>query len=343
MCVKIRAIIPNVNTHDSISMKPVRSLLIVACALPILSSTSGYSWSAPGHQAIAQAAMQMLKGTPTEAKVNAILDGESVADAAIWLDRVREHFKFDNPSDDDEAAVFRQDFPGNENWHFCNYIVGSTTYDFSSKFSSNDDVVHALERAIAVLEGSASKMTKQQALRSVFHLVGDIHQPLHCITGYYDLSDLNHPVLLKDVEDPKAAAEDRGGNQLYYTRSQELHALWDLGLPRRISTNINTLALKLIVTTAGSSMITEGDFHHWPEIWAGDSMKQANAAYAGITFDLAAFVPNPRHAGQQMLKISVSLPAGEKGYKESQQPTVQDQLTKAAVHLTQLLSKINFK
>lgn len=308
-----------------------------------LSAIRAYCWSAPGHEAIAEAAMQMLKGTPAEAKVNAILAGENPTNASIWLDLVREHFKFPTQAENDEVAAFGTNFPGNANWHFCNFIVGSSSYDFNSKYASNDDVVHALENAIAVLEGANSTMTKKEALRVVFHLAGDIHQPLHCITGFYNTNDMSHPVLLTDVPDPKHAAEDRGGNQLYYTKSQELHALWDLGLPNSISKDIDTLASKLVVPSWDTQMVTTGDYHHWAETWAGDSMQQANAAYDGISFDSAAIVDNPRHPGQKMLKISISLPGGTKAYKSAQKQRAQDQLTKSAVHLAQLLSKIDFK
>jgi len=301
-----------------------------------------HCWSAPGHEAIAEAAMQMLKGTPAEAKVNAILNGEDPTNASIWLDLVREHHKFQTQAENDEAAAFNTNFHGNANWHFCNFIVGSTSYSLTSKYASNEDVVHALENAIAVLEGANSKMTKKQALRVVFHLVGDIHQPLHCITGFYDTNDMQHPVLLTDVPNPKQAAEDRGGNQLYYTESQELHALWDFSLPNSISPDVDTLASKLVVSSWDSQMQTAGDYHHWAEVWAGDSMVQANAAYDRIQFNSAAMVDNPRHPGQTMLKIDVSLPNGIKAYKQAQKQRAEDQLTKAAVHLAQLLNKINF-
>jgi hypothetical protein len=44
---------------------------IIAFKLTII---SGLCWSAPRHQAIAIAALQMIKGTPAEAKVNAIAE-----------------------------------------------------------------------------------------------------------------------------------------------------------------------------------------------------------------------------------------------------------------------------
>jgi hypothetical protein len=74
-------------------------------------------------------------------------------------------------------------------------------------------------------------MSKRIALRVLIHLVGDIHQPLHCGTGYYDVRNLARPKL---ISRPSEAArfrntEDRGGNQLFYGTGKfdELHAYWD--------------------------------------------------------------------------------------------------------------------
>lgn len=319
-------------------MKIIMTLPFVMTML----STSSFGWSSPGHEAIARASIQMLDNQ-TRDKVNAILDGESIDDAAIWLDRVREDYSFPEESDAEEAAQFRQTFPRNESWHFCNFIVGSTQYDFSSKYASPDDVVHALENAIAVLEGASSKMTKEQALRSVIHLVGDIHQPLHCITGYFDLSDMSRPVLISNVDDPQTAPQDRGGNQLYYTSSQELHAMWDLTLPKHVASDVATLASDITTASAASAPITPGDYHHWAETWAGESMQQANGAYDGIRFNSAAYVSNPRHPNQQMLKINISFQQGARGYIAAEEGVCKAQLRKAALHLTQLLEKINFQ
>src|SRR5215469_12510170 len=68
----------------------------------------------------------------------------------------------------------------------------------SGPFSSQNDIVHAIRTAIDVLEARSSRFTKVQALRIIVHLVGDIHQPLHTVSGYYDVTDLEHPKLISD-------------------------------------------------------------------------------------------------------------------------------------------------
>jgi hypothetical protein len=314
---------------------------ILTVLTSILIPITGYCWSAPGHQAIAIAAMGMIKGTDTETKVNQILDGEDISDAAIWLDRIRDDFKFTDPAAKQEAADFKKSSPDSPAWHFCNFAVGSTAYDFGSKYMADDDVVHALTNAISVLEGNSTAMTKKQALRTVVHLVGDIHQPLHCITGFYDITNKKKPKLLDDVPDPKTATQDRGGNQLMYTKSENLHHCWDLVLPDDVSKDIPTLAQD--ITSSSLDPIPATDHHHWPEAWAGASMQAANVAYVGISYKSAAFVPDPRDPNKQDLQITIGLPSGQKKYKAAQDPHAQEQLRLGALHLAQLLSKIQFK
>ncbi len=295
----------------------------------------GLGWSAPGHKAVALAALEML---PKEKKdrVLQILGGTSLEDASTWLDDLREG-KVKDPA-------FNRNFPGNREWHFVDYPVGSDHYASDSPFSSPDDVVRALENAVGVLEGKPSAMSAQQAMMVVIHLAGDIHQPLHCSCGFYDLADKSKPRLLASVADPKNTPSDRGGNQLYYTETQELHAMWDMALPRMIAKSPAELAS--IITTPGfdKQPRTPGDYHNWPEQWASDSMRQASEAYKGITFKSADDkFPDPRHEGKTMLRIMIGLPGGTAAYKEARKPQAQEQLRKAALHLAQLLDSIHYK
>ncbi len=318
----------------------MKTLLLIVVSL-LIAHASSYGWSSPGHEAIAIAAMDLLKGTPAETNVLTILDGEAPDAAAIWLDQIREGTVFSNTTAEAEAKAFRKDFPDSASWHFCNFIVGSTNYSVSSKYATGDDVVHALTNAIGVLEGAPSKMTKKQALRCILHLVGDIHQPLHCITGFYDVSDLSQPKMLSDVSDPATALQDRGGNQLMFTKTEDLHHFWDLTLPAAVPSNGGTLASAIEATPLSSQPVTPGDFHHWPKTWAGESMVQANAAYKGIVDDSATFLNGTQTS--KNLQITIKLPGGESGYKADEVSRAQAQLTLAAVRLAQLLSSINYQ
>ncbi len=70
----------------------MKRLLFVVAATSSLPMAS-FSFCAPGHEAMAPAAFQMLD-SQTKATVNAIVAGQSIADSVISPDRVRESLEF---------------------------------------------------------------------------------------------------------------------------------------------------------------------------------------------------------------------------------------------------------
>ena len=103
-------------------------------------------------------------------------------------------------------------------------------------FVGPDDIVHALRQAIAILEAVTPPpdFSKQPALRWLVHLVGDLHQPFHVTTGYYDPNAAKFATKPARINAPAAAAVggvlgDRGANRLLFSASESnnLHALWD--------------------------------------------------------------------------------------------------------------------
>jgi hypothetical protein len=215
--------------------------------------------------------------------------------------------------------------------------LGANDYREVAAFKSVNDVVHAIKRCVAVLETPETRpddFTKSQALRLLVHLVGDIHQPLHCGTGFYDLSDLSHPVLITDPRLCRGKPNDRGGNDLFFGTdpNQELHALWDDSLVFAIRNSANYRSLANWLDSTQSVSPTTGDYNNWPEQWAIDSVQQARKAYQGITLRSASI--EDRH-----LRIVIQLPAD---YIEKNQPAAAAQLASAGVHLAQLLNAMQW-
>jgi len=76
-------------------------------------------------------------------------------------------------------------------WHYID--IGIDPGDPQPSLEPGDDneahgnVVQALKRAVVVLQGGSDPyiQTKAVACAMVMHLVGDIHQPLHCATKYF--------------------------------------------------------------------------------------------------------------------------------------------------------------
>jgi hypothetical protein len=309
---------------------------IIVLSAVILLTTPAYPWGVEGHQAIGEAARTML--TPkARTEIQRVLGDDDLASIALWLDDVRNQARHHTGplKNDPEAKAFNLKFPENASWHFVNLPVGFTGYSLNGPFSSPNDIVHALRRAIDVLEGKSSEFTKVQALRIIVHLVGDIHQPLHTVSGYYDLTDPERPELISDPEVALGKPQDRGGNQLFYTKSLELHALWDGKLVEKVAGSTSFQKLVEILTSNPPRSKTPGNYHSWPIKWAEDSEAVAIGAYNGIQFGAAKLGTNGT-----IERIEIKFPSG---YVPAEVPRVQLQLSKAAVHLAQLLNAIKYE
>jgi hypothetical protein len=228
-------------------------------------------------------------------------------------------------------------------WHFVNLPLGATSFQQVTRFDAPDNIVHAIARCIEVLEAPSPRpedFTKLQALRLLVHFVGDIHQPLHCGTGFYTFSESGSPQL--DIEPERAFGKpnDRGGNLLYYGANaiQQLHALWDKVLVEEVGDSFDYRVLTEFLRKfylPKEIGRTPGDYHEWGKLWAIDSVRVAALAYRGISFGIADF-----DADGSLSRIEISLPPG---YHESNKSRAAFQLAKAGVHLAQLLDSIDWQ
>ena len=80
---------------------------------------------------------------------------------------------------------------------------------------------------------------------------------------------------------------------------------------------------------------TPGDFHQWAELWATDSVHQAEKVFNKVSFGAATLDPNN---STRFKKITIKLPAT---YSTDQLPRSRTQIAKAGVHLAQLLNSID--
>ena len=306
--------------------------------LALLVASPLQAWGPLGHSAIAVIAQKHLS-VAAQSHVAALLaqgHDTDLASVANWADEVRAAAANRGPlKSDPEAALFNAKFPTNALWHFVDLPLGAEDYREVASFTSFNDIIHVIKRCLTVLERAESReddFTRPQALRLLVHLVGDIHQPLHCGTGFYDLADLKHPVLIRDPRLCSGKPNDRGGNDLFFGSepNQELHALWDesLVLAIRNSTDYRSLADWLDATQSVNP--TPGDYHDWPEQWAIDSVRQARRVYQDLQFGEATI-------DGQRLRITIQLPSN---YIDENRSLAATQLVKAGMRLAQLLNSL---
>lgn len=170
--------------------------------------------------------------------------------AARWPDDIRKQFAYDHPK-----------------WHYIDYPYVPTDADGKVTPPKLDD-----ENALTELQGqedalrkSDNAATKAIAACWVMHLVGDLHQPLHCVTMY-------------TAELPEG---DRGGNELYVKAGPRggtlnLHSLWDgliLGAERYTDAKNVAAELENRSEFAKDKLIELKSTD--PQVWAKESFELA--------------------------------------------------------------------
>ncbi len=314
-------------------MKKTLSFILLSASTCL----SAFGWGQEGHQAVGQVAKGLISDS-TRAQIVKILGNDDLAAVATWADEVRAAARGQGPlTADSEVKQFNKTFPDNSAWHFVNLPLGAAQYTDGALGSATNDVVHAINNCVAALEGTPSKLTKVQALRLLVHFVGDIHQPLHVGTGYFEIDDVHSPVLITDPAQAVGKPDDMGGNDLFFTASEELHAFWDVTLVKNVAKTADFTALAGVLSQNidKTKWKDSGDHHAWAKTWAGDSVKQALQAYQPITFGAAEVDTHNR-----LRKISITKPAS---YEQDETTIVQTQLAKAGFHLAELLDNINWK
>ncbi len=273
-----------------------------------------------------------------------------------------------------EANQFNLNFFNNGNWHFLNLPIGTDSFEEDTVFNpDSNNVVDAINGAIAVLEGGKSgygtgknnnaEFTKKEALRLIVHFVGDIHQPLHVGTGFYDIKTaagttikvatnailISEPSKILDNTGQKIVLQnDTGGNSVHTSdtnKALELHAHWDNILVENFangSKSSHDLANKM-TSKVGSQVAsvdtfnTPGDYHSWAAAWATDSVKESKGVYDGLTFNSVTFDANGKIQSIQVDNLSGS------SYDQNQAQRAEAQLEKAGAHLALLLNSIKIK
>jgi hypothetical protein len=160
-----------------------RISILFALFLPALA----FAWGSTGHRAVATIAKKNIDTTAIRI-VQQFLGTMSFEEAATWMDDVRDDHSYDYMKP----------------WHYVNIDSGGTY-----KRNPKGDVVSMLDSVISELRNykKLKREKVQTDLKILFHLCGDIAQPLHA--GY---------------------GKDLGGNTVtvsFDDVSTNLHSVWD--------------------------------------------------------------------------------------------------------------------
>ena len=196
-----------------------------------------------GHQVVGALADDML--TPkAKAQVQGLLDPAggpaTLASVATWADEIR---------------VLR---PATRPWHYITLQIGDPRPDVARADTPN--VVTALDRQLAVLaKPDADRYAREEALKWVVHLVGDLHQPLHAGEDH-----------------------DKGGNLAKVRvnrRAYALHAVWDYVLLERLRLPVDSVKALLEREMAADPVWITGNAGGTPAAWALETHALSPACY----------------------------------------------------------------
>jgi len=169
-------------------MKKTFSYLAFVILL-LSTSQKSFAWGRTGHELVAEVAFSILD-EGTQKIVKQYLGNMTIEEAANWMDNERSNSYYN---------FMRK-------WHYMDIDKGEKYVPTNER-----NILSVLHSAIVELrEREKTGMTKKEIknrLLLIFHLVGDLHQPLH--TGY---------------------AIDKGGNTIQVNSpyvSGNLHSVWD--------------------------------------------------------------------------------------------------------------------
>ncbi|HVZ74006.1 MAG TPA: S1/P1 nuclease [Polyangia bacterium] len=190
----------------------------------VVASPPAFAWDDFGHMEVAAVAYPKLNAKAKK-KVAALLklnpryalwvsgvkaaDAERVAfmRAATWADSIKSDAGY---KDDQQTAptagqnVGYTDKLKHAYWHFVDQPYAADATPGAAALAPNALTQIGLLRA-ALATAATTDDVKSYDLVWLLHLVGDVHQPLHCVSRY-------------DVADPKG---DRGGNNVLITNAAQ--------------------------------------------------------------------------------------------------------------------------
>lgn len=193
-----------------------------------------HAWGAKGHHIIAQIASSRLSSRARKG-VSDLLQEQSLETASTWADLQR----------------------SSQTFHFVSIPFDSKGYDQSGQCPQDNCLIEKIRSYRDIVEDPKETAARRaEALKYILHLVGDLHQPFHCI--------------------------DRNGNNVRVTfdkRPTNLHKVWDMDIIEKANLTAEAYAGQIDDNEGGQqkgySNIARGTLVDW----ALESHSIARTAY----------------------------------------------------------------
>jgi hypothetical protein len=305
----------------------------------LLAPARAWPWGCEGHQAVAmiaeqhmtkhalEAANKLLQSAPIDPTLPRYCSSQGLdllADSSTWADDLRKvrpeaspwHY-IDIPRDAPRRAGITPEA--------CPAATGCVTT--------------ALAHQMELLRSEATDpRTRADALRFVIHFVGDLHQPLHCVSN----NDLGGNCVPVDF----FGAPPVEKNPQYETYAPNLHAVWDSGLVLRVKgpETVEQWAAALdrqFRAQAGAWEKAGVKVEDWA--WEGHALADA-VVYADLPVAVPVEKPllvkgcsDDEHVSTRLLNLHEKI---SQPYADAAAPVIRLQIAKAGVRLAMILNQI---
>ena len=200
-----------------------------------------YAWNRTGHKVVSYIAYNRLSSTAKENigrllrqhpdfPALSISHPESFSDptlsafleASVWPDRIRDDPRFYDESNKSAVPTpLLPEFPDMRlhlTWHFVDNFFSQDGTPLPSGPPPGDALrqIESIRRTLA--DHSISASLRAYQLSWLLHIVGDVHQPLHCVARFTQYQ--RDPVTKKFIG-------DLGGNRVFLQGGGTLHGYWD--------------------------------------------------------------------------------------------------------------------
>jgi hypothetical protein len=340
----------------------IRAALLGAGTLVAMTAPS-LAWDYPGHRMVGAIADFVLSSRHPDAykKIQDLIVGKDANGNKLvrTLSQVATSPDCAKPNNvpycgripSDEEKDYAANNKHNADYHFTDVPIQQTKYVAGSPGTGTNDAVQMINYAIAQLRGKSPqkpdvKLTDAQALWLLTHLVGDIHQPLHVGSIYFDKETC------KQIKDPTVAGMDSvastiGGNAIQLLAlapdpaappADNFHLFWD-------STVVNNAMqaagwpgaeqdfARLLASKAPPNWQTAGAPETWVEQWVADIMPTARAAHDKLKIEFLK--KDPAHHDACVWQTQIS-----PGYSKWASQQARNQIQKAGFRLAALLNEI---
>ncbi len=256
------------------------------------------AWGQTGHRSIAEIAERNMRPESVR-KAHALLGGHDLAFASTWADEIRSDPK---------------NFGHSFGWHYTTWPESDADFHADRETKDTGLLLSQIDAQLAILKNpAASDSDRNQALKFVIHLLGDLHQPLHVgNTG------------------------DKGGNACRVTwhgRNSNLHTVWDSDMIDKTQLSYTELAdfASQNRSRRQSDAWRQGDLRAWAE----ESKKLRSGIYPPEVVSPSAPVTYLTYCGPDV--AAGAMPALGYEYSFRFLPAVYQRIYQGGIRLAMLL------